>query len=303
MHFIGDLIDSPLDVDRMDYLARDSHMTGLSIGALNMQALIERVVPFKEVEKDQDQTVKIELAFEKSAVPYIEQFLYARDVMYLNCYERSQKVIAERMLGRAFDEFRKDSEGTRFEAEDLALLTDQQIIELMLAHSGPSTLTCRMIERLMKGVTFEELYNAPIPIKITGPDTLDKLPTAIRGWAEAVLKEDYGGAYLQIPTEWARTLSRRSAVDESQIIVTVPPWSIVDNWLKEGQIRILLEDSGSFSVDHVDKISNVLKDFTPAMARARLTLRIFVDPDLTAQQKEKLLIEAKDLFTASQASS
>jgi len=116
------------------------------------------------------------------------------------------------------------------------------------------------------------------------------------------LKDDYGGAYLQIPTEWAKTLSRRSeCVDESQIIVTVPPWSIVDNWLKEGQIRILLENSGSFSVDHVDKISNVLKDFTPALARARLTLRIFVDPDLTAQQKEKLLIEAKDLFTATQS--
>ena len=311
MHFIGDLIDSPLDVDRMDYLARDSHMTGLSIGALNMQALIERVVPFKEVEKDQNHTVKIELAFDKSSVPYIEQFLYARDVMYLNCYEGPKKVIAERMLGRAFDEFRKGSEGTtRFEAEDLALLTDQQIIELMLAHSGPSTLTCRMIERLMKGVTFEVLYDAPIPIKITGPDgleggnALDKLPTEIRRWAEAALKEDYGGAYLQIPTDWAKTLSRRSGcVDESQIIVTVPPWSIVDNWLKEGQIRILLEDSGSFSVDHVDKISNVLKDFTPALARARLTLRVFVDPDLTAQQKEKLLIEAKNLFTASQASS
>ncbi len=136
MHFIGDLIDSPLDVDRMDYLARDSHMTGLSIGALNMQALIERVVPFKEVEKDQDHTVKIELAFDRSAVPYIEQFLYARDVMYLNCYERPKKVIAERMLGRAFDEFRKGSgDTTRFEAEDLALLTDQQVIELMLAHS------------------------------------------------------------------------------------------------------------------------------------------------------------------------
>jgi hypothetical protein len=98
-------------------------------------------------------------------------------------------------------------------------------------------------------------------------------------------------------------LSRRSGVDESQIIVTVPPWSIVDNWLKEGQVRILLENSGSFSVDHVDKISNVLKDFTPALARARLTLRVFVDPDLTAQQKEKLLIEATDIFTTAQASS
>ena len=95
----------------------------------------------------------------------------------------------------------------------------------------------------MKGITFEVLYDAPIPIKITGPDgheggnALDKLPTQIWRWAEAAMKEDYGGAYLEIPTDWAKTLSRRSGCDESQIIVTVPPWSIVDHWLKEGQAR------------------------------------------------------------------
>src|SRR5207249_2924442 len=90
MHFIADLIDSPLDVDRMDYLARDAHMTGLSAGALNMQALLERIVPFQEVEGE---STRIELAFDRSAIPYIEQFLYARDVMYLSCYEKPKKII------------------------------------------------------------------------------------------------------------------------------------------------------------------------------------------------------------------
>ncbi len=306
MHFIGDLIDSPLDVDRMDYLARDSHMTGLSIGALNMQALIERVVPFKEVENDQ--TVKIELAFDSSAVPYIEQFLYARDVMYLNCYEHPKKVVAERMLGRAFDEFRKVlGEAARVEPEDLALLSDQQIVELMLAHSGPSTLAFRMIEHLMRGVTFEKLDEVLIQVELPGQgklegNALEKLPTEIRHWAEAAMAEDYGGAYLEIPAEWAKTLSRRSGcVDESQIIVTVPSWSILDNWSKEGEIRILLPElEGGYKVDHVYRISRVLKHFIPALARARLTLRIFVDPALSTPQKDRLLMEARNLFMATQ---
>jgi HD superfamily phosphohydrolase len=301
MHFISDLIDSPLDVDRMDYLARDSHMTGLSIGALNMQALIERIVPFKEVEPD---GTKIELAFDLSAVPYIEQFLYARDVMYLNCYEHPKKIVAERMLGRAFEEFRKgSSDATTFKSEDLALLTDQQIIELMLAYSGPTTLTFRIIESLMKGVTFEILDELPIPVGLTSnklvEGALDSLPTQIRRWAEAALVEDYKAAYLEIPSDWAKLLSRHTecGIEESQIIVTVPSWSIVDNWQKESEIRILEPDGSGYKVDHVHRISKVLKDFTPILATARLTLRVFVDPDLSKHQKDQLKTEVRNLFT------
>lgn len=306
MHFIGDLIDSPLDVDRMDYLARDAHMTGLSIGALNMQALIERIVPFKEVEEDQ--TIKIELAFDRSAVPYIEQFLYARDVMYLNCYERAQKVVAERMLGRAFDEFRKGSGGTpAFEPERLALLTDQQIVEIMLAHSGPSTITSHLIKRLMKGVTFEMLEEVPIQVQLAGAqglqeNALDKLPTEIRRWAEAALQEDYAGAYLDIPADWAKALARRTGgTEESQIIVTVPSWSVVDHWQREGEIRILQKNvDGTNNVDYVYRISKVLNDFIRALAGARLILRLFVDPDLSTKQKEGVLKEFRSMFSGSQ---
>lgn len=36
---IGDLIDSSMDMDRMDYLMRDAHMTGLSMGFTNATRL------------------------------------------------------------------------------------------------------------------------------------------------------------------------------------------------------------------------------------------------------------------------
>ena len=40
---VGDLIDSPMVMDRMDYLMRDAHMTGLSMGFTNADALIQCV--------------------------------------------------------------------------------------------------------------------------------------------------------------------------------------------------------------------------------------------------------------------
>ena len=38
---ISDIIDSSHDVDRMDYLMRDAHMTGLMMGFINTSALID----------------------------------------------------------------------------------------------------------------------------------------------------------------------------------------------------------------------------------------------------------------------
>ena len=37
---IGEIVDSQLDADRMDYLRRDAHMTGLAMGSTNTSALL-----------------------------------------------------------------------------------------------------------------------------------------------------------------------------------------------------------------------------------------------------------------------
>jgi HD superfamily phosphohydrolase len=169
MHFIGDLVDSPLDVDRMDYLARDARMAGLAAGALNMQALIERIVPFREV--GEGGAERVELAFDSSAVPYVEQFIYARDVMYIHCYEDAGKIAAEKMFGSAFEEFvkeTKDRPGLTF--EDLALMTDQQITELILSCCGRETTPFRMIEMLMRGTVFECIDEVPVPVDLSPPN-------------------------------------------------------------------------------------------------------------------------------------
>jgi HD superfamily phosphohydrolase len=42
-NLVSEIIDSPLDVDRMDYLVRDALLTGLSLGTVNIQALIARM--------------------------------------------------------------------------------------------------------------------------------------------------------------------------------------------------------------------------------------------------------------------
>jgi HD superfamily phosphohydrolase len=351
--FIGDLVSSPLDVDRMDYLARDAHMTGLSVGALNMDAFVERIVPFKEVEHGVE---RIELAFHESAIPYIEQFLYARDIMYIDCYEHQRKVVAEGMLGKAFEEFRAPGPaGKAIPVEDLAILSDQQITELMLATCGPGTLAYRMVDLLMKGLTFRLVLELPMeidlhPIQRVDPSALEKvgpevhasvmatltadgeidqtgwaklpltirhrargavrtdyridpaalsrLPLEFRHWAKAARTGEYGEAYIRIPDQWARRIAERSDLaQEGQVLVTVPSWSIVRNWLKEGEIRILTrQGSDGYTVEYCKDVSSVLSSLVRTLARARLKIRVFVAPDVTLEQEKKAAEEALKFF-------
>jgi hypothetical protein len=314
MSFVGDLIDSPLDVDRMDYLARDAHMTGLSAGALNMQGLMERAVPYEETEEEGGKRIrKIELAFDKSAVPYIEQFVYARDVMYFNCYEHPKKVAAEKMLGRAFEDFRKRPDGeAALNVEDLAILSDQEMLQLILESSGPGTLAFRMVEALMKGNVFEKVQEVPIPLRrppkgkrlsqLT-PDERKQvfggLTAVLQHWIDQMAIENYQAVYLTLRETWATQLSQMSGIgDSNRILVAVPSQAIVDGWGKEGDIRILekIPAQPGYRVDYVPKFSVVLDDFIWTLTQARLKVTVFADPELATPERENLRRATLNLF-------
>jgi HD superfamily phosphohydrolase len=304
-HFIADLVDSSLDVDRMDYLARDAHMTGLSVGALNMQALMERAVPYKE---EQDGSFRIELAFDRTAVEYIEQFVYARDSMYISCYENPRKIAAEKMLGKAFQDFRRITQGPSGpKIEDLALLTDHELVEMMLSNCGAQTTAYQMLELLMKGITYDLLAEVDIPLDPRKFDKKDErremfanLPDKIQSWAWDASSSENELAYVLTPEKWATELAGNATIENpDNIIIAVPSWSIVDKWRREARIRILVETSSpdehdrskvTYEVKNVEnrKISPVVADFVYALMRVRLKVRVFVHPFMSDEERLRL---------------
>lgn len=74
--FLHQLISGQLDVDRLDYLARDSFFTGVSEGVIGYDRIIKMLV----VKND---TLMVE---EKGASFSIEKFLIARRLMYWQVY-------------------------------------------------------------------------------------------------------------------------------------------------------------------------------------------------------------------------
>ncbi len=101
--FMLQLISSQLDMDRMDYLKRDSFYTGVAEGNINSDRLIQMLNVMDDV-----------LVMEEKGIYSIEKFLMARRLMYWQAYLHKTSLVAEltltKALQRAKELFHKDIE-------------------------------------------------------------------------------------------------------------------------------------------------------------------------------------------------
>jgi len=85
--FLHDLISSQLDMDRLDYLRRDSFYTGVTEGAINS----ERLLTMLNVHNDH-------LVIDGKGIYSVEKFIVARRLMYWQVYLHKTVLSAEFML-------------------------------------------------------------------------------------------------------------------------------------------------------------------------------------------------------------
>ncbi|HNV30043.1 MAG TPA: HD domain-containing protein [Cyclobacteriaceae bacterium] len=85
--FFHQLISSQLDIDRLDYLTRDSFFTGVMEGTIG----VDRIIAMLNVNRDQ-------LVVEEKGIYSIESFLHSRRLMYWQVYLHKTALGAERML-------------------------------------------------------------------------------------------------------------------------------------------------------------------------------------------------------------
>ena len=93
--FMNQLISGQIDVDRLDYLKRDSFYTGVTEGNINT----DRIIAMMNVEDEQ-------LVFEYKGIHSIEKFLLARRLMYWQVYLHKTSLVAELLLVKILERFR-----------------------------------------------------------------------------------------------------------------------------------------------------------------------------------------------------
>ena len=85
--FMLQLISSQLDMDRMDYLKRDSFYSGVAEGNINSDRLIQMMNVQNDI-----------LVIEEKGIYSVEKFLVARRLMYWQTYLHKTSVVAELIL-------------------------------------------------------------------------------------------------------------------------------------------------------------------------------------------------------------
>ncbi len=85
--FLHQLVSGQLDMDRMDYLNRDSFFTGVSEGVIGYDRIIKMIAVHDG-----------QLVVEEKGIYSIEKFLIARRLMYWQVYLHKTNVAAEQML-------------------------------------------------------------------------------------------------------------------------------------------------------------------------------------------------------------
>lgn len=87
--FLNQLVSSQLDIDRLDYLKRDSFYSGVAEGNTNSDRLITML-----------SVVDGNLVLEEKGIYSVEKFLMARRFMYWQAYLHKTGVVAEQLLIR-----------------------------------------------------------------------------------------------------------------------------------------------------------------------------------------------------------
>ena len=191
-HRLSGIIHGDLDVDRMDYLMRDAHYTGVPYGTVDAQRLIQSTILSESG-----------LALKDTGIISAESLLIARTLMRPTVYFHHVSRIAESMVKTAaVRHLEAAGSGMSERASGLLSLDDGSFcVELMSSESQSAS-------SLMKGLMRRSLYKRSV---YAGLDQIR---------VSSVLRRPESIDEKKIAADIAEV----SGVDEEYILVDIPPF-------------------------------------------------------------------------------
>jgi hypothetical protein len=122
--FLNQLITSQLDMDRLDYLKRDSFYTGATEGNINSERLITML-----------NVVNDNLVIEEKGIYSVEKFLVARRLMYWQVYLHKTSLVAEQLVIRVLKRAKE------LVAEGASLSSSKALAYFLNNKIGPENFT------------------------------------------------------------------------------------------------------------------------------------------------------------------
>ncbi|MXR20652.1 HD domain-containing protein [Halobacterium bonnevillei] len=179
---LAQLIAGELDVDRMDYLVRDAHHTGVPYGTIDHGRLVRELT-----------FIDGELVLDEGNVQTAESLLLARALMNPTVYSHHVARISKSMLRRGTERLLESSE---IDARRLRRMDDHELSVALRTHDQSSEFGRRLAERsLYKRAVWAEMGDVDDDLIDADHDTVRDFEGEIA--ADAGVAED--GVILDVP--------------------------------------------------------------------------------------------------------
>ncbi len=185
-HPLSGIIHGDLDVDRMDYLLRDAHYTGVPYGTVDAHRLIQGTI-----------RTDAGMVLDESGIHAAESLLIARTLMRPSVYFHHVSRIAESMLTYALEEHLQ-------EGGEIAALMGMDDAEFLLELRRSRSATAR---QMAEAVYRRQLFKRALYV---GSDRVNA----------AALQSESSFASSR---RFAREIATAAALDEGEVLVDIPP--------------------------------------------------------------------------------
>jgi len=178
----GQLVSGELDVDRMDYLVRDAHHTGVPYGTIDHGRLV-RELTFRDGE----------LVIAEGNVQTAESLLLARALMNPTVYQHHVARIGKAMLRRATERLVDDA---GHDPERVRRWDDADLLVTLRRTDATAALADRLSTRdLYKRAVWAELDDVPASLREADHERIRELERAVATDADL----DPGAVILDVP--------------------------------------------------------------------------------------------------------
>ncbi len=225
--FMNQVIRSAVDVDKMDFIVRDSYHTGAEYGRVDVSRLIYRM-----------DVVDGNLAVDVRALAALEAFLLARVESFRAIYFHRAVRAVQIMLEMALEKANEELGLTAFESVDEYLAMDDYVTWSRLRECEESSLIIRDLERrrLLK-CAYERVFH-----------TRDKFVTSV--FTSEKVRELL-----------AEEIAKRAKVDPESVVIDVPSLPSVPYYhsidIEPMEIPIFRREDGRHVLEKLEDLSRV----------------------------------------------